>query len=142
MTDSRIAIPEDLVIRLERTMCPGACPDYSLAIYGDGKILYEGRRYVAEKGRRHGSISASQVKALVGEFDRIGFFSLKDRYDAVASDGAVTKTSIKAGGVSKHVVNCHPSRAPEGLYNLEKAIDEISNSNRWVKRAGQPVFEP
>jgi hypothetical protein len=141
MTDLS-AITEDLVIRLERTMCPGACPDYSIAIHGDGKVLYEGRRYVAEKGRRQSRISARHVKALLEEFNRIGFFSLQDRYDAIASDGAVTKTSIRAGGRSKQVINCHPSRAPEGLYNLEKTIDEISNSNRWVKRAGQPVLDP
>ena len=123
-------------------MCPGACPDYSIVIHGDGKVLYEGRRYVAEKGKRQGRISAQQVKALFLEFDGIGFFSLQDRYDAIAADGAVTKTSIEASGRSKQVVNCHPSRAPDGLYNLEKTIDEISNSSRWVKRTGQSVLEP
>lgn len=142
MTDSEIEIPKDLEIRLERTMCPGACPDYSLIIHSDGKILYEGRRYVATKGKKQGRISTSHVKKLLAEFDRIGFSSLKDRYDAIATDGAVTKTFIMAAGRSKQVANCHPSRAPEGLYNLEKMIDEISNSKRWVKRSGQPVLEP
>jgi hypothetical protein len=52
----RITIPKALVIKLERTMCAGACPDYSLFVYGDGKIVYEGRHYVAAKGKREGRV--------------------------------------------------------------------------------------
>ncbi|HEU4605786.1 MAG TPA: DUF6438 domain-containing protein [Nitrososphaera sp.] len=87
-------MPKDLVIGLERTMCP----DFSLFIHGDGKIVYEGRHYVVAKGRHGGQISRAHVKQLLDEFYRIGYFSLKDRYDAVASDSAITKTLILAGG--------------------------------------------
>jgi hypothetical protein len=142
MTGLEIAVPEDLVIRLERMLCPGACPDYSLAIHGDGKVVYEGRHYVAVKGRRQGRISTGKVGELIKEFYRIGYFSLKDQYDAVVNDGAVTKTSIIADGKSKQVINCHPSQAPQDLYNLEKKIDEIGRSEKWVRnRNGQPVLE-
>ena len=136
-------MPKDLVIGLEHTMCPGACPDYSLFIHGDGKIVYEGRHYVAAKGRHGGQPSRAKVKQLLDEFYRIGYFSLKDRYDAVASDGAITKPSILADGRKKEIVNCLPSQAPEDLYQLEKMIDEISQSKRWVRnRSDQPVLDP
>src|SRR5262245_23130459 len=107
----RVAIPKDLVIGLERTKCPGACPDYLLLIHGDGKITYEGRHYVAVKGKRQGRIQKASIKRLVDEFYRIDFFSLKNRYDPIASDGAITKTSIRVNGKTKKVVNCHPSQA-------------------------------
>jgi hypothetical protein len=42
----------------------------------------------------------------------MNYFSLKDRYDAIASDGARTRTSILADGKTKEVINYHPSRAP------------------------------
>lgn len=135
--------PKDLVIGLARVMCPGACPDYSLFVYGDGKIVYEGRHYVAVKGRREGRISKARVKQLLEEFYRIGFFSLKDRYDPIANDGAITKTSIYVDGKAKEIVNCHPSQAPEDLYQLEKMIDEITRSKRWVKyQSGQLALKP
>jgi hypothetical protein len=137
-----VVLPEGLVIRLERMKCPGACPDYSLVIKGDGRIMYEGRRYVAAKGKRQGKISASQVRKLLEEFNRVGFFLLQDRYNSIVNDGSTTKTSIQAGPARKVVVNCHPSRAPESLYNLEKMIDEVCKSDRWVKRAGKPILEP
>jgi hypothetical protein len=139
---SKTEIPADLVITLQRTMCPGACPDYSLYIYGDGKIAYEGRHYVAVKGKQQARISKDDVKKLVDEFFKSGYFSLKDRYDAIVNDGAITKTSIVADGKTKQVVNCHPSQAPESLYQLEKMIDEVAQSKRWVRQSGQPVLEP
>jgi hypothetical protein len=143
MTDSKTAIPKDLTIGLERTMCPGACPDYSLFVYGDGKIVYEGRHYVAVKGRRKEHISKAHVKQIFDEFYRIGYFSLKDRYDPIVSDGAITITSIHADGKKKQVVNCHPSQAPEDLYQLEKMIDEITQSKRWIRhRSVQPALKP
>lgn len=131
----------DLVMGLERTVCPGACPDYSLFIHGDGKVVYEGRHYVAVKGRRRGRISKIHVKRILDEFDRIGFFSLKDRYDPIASGGAITKTSIRLNGMKKEVANCYPSQAPEDLYQLEKMIDEITRSGRWILYYGQPALK-
>ncbi|MEW6604904.1 MAG: DUF6438 domain-containing protein [Thermoproteota archaeon] len=142
MTDSKISVPKDLVIKLERMMCPGACPDYSLIIHGDGKVEYEGRHYVAIKGRRQRWISIAQVKEMIMEFYRINYFSLDDIYNAVANDGAITKTSIRVDGRYKQVINCHPSRAPEDLYNLEKKLDEIVQSEKWVRdRNGRPVLD-
>src|SRR5712691_7505714 len=35
-----------VVITLERTMCYGTCPAYTLRITGDGSVEYEGMRYV------------------------------------------------------------------------------------------------
>jgi hypothetical protein len=147
MTNSKMRpdqhIPKDLVIGLERTMCPGACPDYSLFIYSDGKVVYEGRHYVAAKGRRKGSVSKAAVKQLYDEFYRIDFFSLKDRYDPIASDDAITKTSIRIDGRKKEVVNCYPSQAPEELFQLEKMIDEVTRSEKWVRdKSGQPALKP
>lgn len=142
MTNSKTAIPKDLIIELSRTMCPGACPDYSVFIYGNGRIVYEGRRYVAVKGRQEGWISRAQVKQLLDQFYKANYFSLKERYDALASDGAITKTSILADGKTKEVVNYYPSQAPEELYQLEKMIDKTSQSERWVRdRSSQPVLK-
>jgi len=41
-----------LVVRLQRTRCYGICPAYKLTIHGDGKVEYEGLKYVKETGTR------------------------------------------------------------------------------------------
>ena len=39
-----------LVITLERTACFGTCPIYKLTVYGDGRVEYEGERFVTVTG--------------------------------------------------------------------------------------------
>ncbi len=77
MTESKTAIPKDLVIGLHRTMYPVAFSDYSFFVYGDVRILCEGRHYVAVKGKQEGQISRAQVKQLLGEVYRMNYFSPK-----------------------------------------------------------------
>lgn len=97
---------------------------------------------MGEKGLREVNISASQSTEPPGEFYRIGYFSLRDRYDAIASNGAITKMSIRANGRAKELVNCYPSQAPEELYNLKKMKDEIWQSKRCgSNRSGQQALE-
>ena len=79
---------------------------------------------------------------LLDEFYKSGYFSLKARYDPMVSHGAITKTSIVADGITKEVVNCQPSQAPDSLHQLEIMIDEVVRSKRWVTRVGHPVLHP
>lgn len=65
---------EDVTITLERTVCFGACPDYTVTIHGDGTVVYEGRNFVAVEGVQTAHISEEKVQKLVDEFYLIGFF--------------------------------------------------------------------
>jgi hypothetical protein len=73
----------------------------------------------------------------------MNYFSVKDRYDPIVSNGAATKTSFLAGGKTKEVVNCHPSQAPVELHQLEEMIDTISQSELWIRdRSGNAELKP
>ena len=87
------------------------------------------------------------VLAFMGSGSALGplerLFAGLDLNDPIASDGAVTKTSILADGKTKEVSNCHPAQTPEQLYQLVKMMYEISKSELWIKdRSGQPVLKP
>ncbi len=130
---------EEVVLTLERTACEGNCPIYKLTIYGDGKIVYEGKRLVNVTGTQTTKISPDKVKDLVNEFYRIDYFSLKEKYTIRCyrgicqdvTDLPTTITSITIDGKSKKVENYYG--APKQLDELENKIDEITNSNQWVK---------
>ena len=119
------------VITLERTMCFGTCPAYKLTIYGDGRVVYEGENYVKVTGTQNADISEDDVKGLVDEFYRIGYFSLADSYTADITDLPTTITSISIDGKTKQVVDYHG--APLALVDLEKRIDEVANTKIWVE---------
>ena len=122
---------ESAVITLDRTACFGSCPDYALTIYGNGTVIYEGRNFVAVTGKRTGSIAPEDVRELVKNFYDIDYFSLRDEYVDQVTDLPTTTTSIRIDGRFKEIVDYYG--APEALRQLEYRIDEIANSDIWVK---------
>jgi hypothetical protein len=126
---------KDVVITLERTACFGTCPVYSLTIRGDGTVAYEGKDFVEVKGPAETTISQDQIEKLIVEFEKADFFSLKDSYaERTITDAPTVITSITVDGKSKTVEHYHGDlSAPEKLTALEDRIDDIVNSDQWIK---------
>ena len=129
------AIHDDLVIKLERTPCFGNCPVYSLMIKGDGTVIYSGVQFVKITGIQESTISIDAVEQLLMEFEKADYFSLNDSYTKFGkSDMPSANTSISLGGQTKSVNHyLGDSTAPESLTELEDKIDEIVNSDQWIK---------
>lgn len=122
----------DAVITLERTACFGACPVYSITIYGNGTVIYHGESFVNVTGVATRQIAPEKVHALVAEFYRINYFSLKDQYSSDVTDMPSQITSITIAGSSKRVENY--VSGPQVLFQLEDKIDETAGSADWTKR--------
>jgi hypothetical protein len=69
------------VITLRRTACFGTCPGYSLEIFQDGRLHYNGEAYVAVTGPQEAQIPPEAVKALIESFLKIDYFNLEDVYE-------------------------------------------------------------
>ena len=133
----------NLTIRMERGMCMGKCPVYSLDIFGNGTVVYNGERFVNVTGKQVSGISDAKIKELVKEFYDIDFFSLNDTYDKVVkTDQPTVSTSIDINGTSKSIFDNLGAIAPEGLRLLENKIDEITNSSKWVEPYVHPPGVP
>ena len=50
-------VPQDLSIVLQRGLCFGSCPIYSLEVDESGSVRYEGDRFVKVGGVHHDSVS-------------------------------------------------------------------------------------
>lgn len=133
----------DVTITLERNMCMGTCPVYSLEIFGNGTVVYDGNRFVNVTGQQISNISQDRVRDLVEEFYKINYFSLNDKYDQVViTDQRTVTTSIDTNGTYKSVFDNHGAIAPEGLRALEDKIDEITNSSKWIDPYVHPPGKP
>ncbi|HEX3673262.1 MAG TPA: DUF6438 domain-containing protein [Rhizomicrobium sp.] len=137
---------ESVTIRLERSLCYGTCPSYSVELHGDGTVLYDGRDCVAIMGPRTGHVPAAAVVGLVQQFRNADYFSLKENYVASITDGPTFRTSIGFDGHSKSVGDYLGESAgmPAAVEALERAIDKTTGTDRWVwggKRTcfGRPV---
>jgi hypothetical protein len=133
------AVPEDFVIKLERTTCFGACPAYSVAMDAKGNVTYDGKKFVRVVGTQTTRVSVDQVAALADAVKRIRFFDLNDSYrtvrnadgsEMIVTDLPTTIVTVTSDGRSKQVVDYFG--APDSLKALEKQIDETAGTKRWV----------
>ena len=137
-------VPRDTLITLERTPCFGECPSYKLTISADGTVVYEGRQDVKQSGTIKSRISRAQIKQLVAEFERVNYFSLRDSYSGEVcpetwTDHPSAVTSLRLNGRSKtvrHYHGCKGLAELAKLTDLERRIDRIVNTARWVNGAG------
>lgn len=120
----------DAIITLDRTVCFGTCPDYSLTIHGNGTVFYVGRSFVEVTGAHSATIPPEDVRGLVESFYDVDYFSLRDEYTSQVTDLPTVTTSISIDGRFKQVVDYYG--APESLKQLEDRIDEVANSSIWV----------
>lgn len=133
----------DDFVTLERTACFGACPIYKVTIASNGTVNFEGRRFVKTTGTVTAQIRAEKFQELVREFENIKYFSFRDQY-VNTSDGCAgfmtdmpsAKTSISLSGRTKSVSHYYGCRGPEilaALTALERKIDEVAGTEKWIK---------
>jgi hypothetical protein len=130
------------VITLERTVCFGACPNYKLTIFSDGRVSYEGIRFVKKMGKATGHISRAKLSNLVRAFLNINYFDLPDSFQPgqnpcpqQATDMPSATTSLTWQGQSKtitHYHGCSGVSTLELLTKLENKIDEAVNVKQWT----------
>ncbi len=127
-------------ITLERTECYGHCPVYTVTVLANGKVSYDGRKYVKVTGKVQSTLNKAKIQLLEEAIAEANFFNFKDKYRTiedgcgmVATDGASTETIIVIEGKKKSVDNytgCE--KVPIELTQLENKIDKIVNTVQWI----------
>jgi hypothetical protein len=135
--------PTKDVITLERGACFGTCPIYKVSVASDGKVTFEGLNYTKTKGKATARIKTKAFQQLVKEFERIKYFSLDDKYvpgepncGQAATDMPYVKSSIQLKGKTKtisHYQGCFGSEVVRALFALDRRIDEVAGTAKWIK---------
>ncbi len=122
------------VITLERTACFGACPVYTVSIYADGSVEYNGERFVVVEGAQTGTIDPAAVDQLVAGFVAAGYFDWNDAYtDMHVSDLPTITTSVTRDGETKQITRyAGDNSAPVALAYLENWIDAVAKTQQWT----------
>jgi membrane dipeptidase len=122
-------------ITIERTACFGMCPDYKVAIKGDGTVTYEGHQFVRVSGTHTWKIDPAAVAALAAEMQQAGYFELQDEYVARVTDNPTTWTSLTVGGRTKGVKDY--VAGPPKLKEIEARIDDVSGVKPYLSLKGK-----
>jgi hypothetical protein len=95
---------QEPVLVYQRTPCNGRCPVYTAIIYADGRVEYDGQRYVPLLGKHTLSLPPATVAAMLAEAKRINFTSLADRYAGNTSDLPASVITVHPVGQPLHAV--------------------------------------
>ncbi len=121
---------ENTSVTMSRGVCFGTCPVYTVTVYGNGSVFYEGRMFVEKEGNYSYQIPAEDARELIDEFYIINFFGLKDEYTEPVTDLPTTVVSIKVSGQEKKVIDYYG--APDKLRELEMKIDETARIEQYA----------
>lgn len=130
---------QTLVVHFERKRCYGTCPAYTVTIYGDGRVEYNGSQYAKVTGPQKGRIEAAAVRVLAAAFADAKFLSLPEDYTEAGckcrrcTDMPSVITELTVGSVSHRVDHYYGCAcAPKALFELESAIDKAANTEQWT----------
>jgi hypothetical protein len=156
ISQAQTSVPPDTVITLQRFADAfNNGTDYQLTIKSDGNVVLKrfANPFVDRADPRarasepiQAKIPIDKVALLVAEFERIKFFSLKDRYARIEdgcpnvwTDQGGAETSITINGKAKtidHYYGCGEEAFgpayPLELTALEKKIDEVVGTKQWL----------
>jgi hypothetical protein len=125
---------EDLLVRLERTACFGACPAYVIKVNTNGVVKYIGRDCVRNHGSATRTLSVQELKDLRQAIDRAGLNALPDPCCRCGvEDSSSALVGVRLAGkwtVIEDNLGCDPPTTQ--LRELEDAIDRIVQSEQWV----------
>ena len=130
---------EPIVITIERTMCYGTCPAYSVTMREDGTVTYSGQQHTRVGGDRTWTIDPAAVRALAKEMAGKGYFELKDEYSVMVTDNPTTYTTLTIGSRSKKIKDY--VAGPAILKQMQRRIDEVSDAKRYVFISGAAIRE-
>jgi hypothetical protein len=148
-TSAQRNVPQDTIITLRRLPDAfGNGANYGVKITADGALVIERFQGFNIASTIKGNISRQKVTQLIAEFERVNYFSLKDRYaesedgcPVVGTDQPYAVVSFQINGRKKvivHYYGCGNRYAikdvfPPQLFDLEKKIDEIIGTDQWLK---------
>jgi hypothetical protein len=138
-----VAIPDvpDALVQMRRSGCFGdRCPVYSVSIFEDRSVVYEGRSHVAVVGIRRTAVSSETLSALISQIEALKFLDSADDCCVCSQTNQkeIVVLDYRPGSIGKTVIHdAQCMSAPPGLRELEQAIDVAAGVEAWTK--GSPT---
>ena len=124
-------------IAMELGPCFGRCPVYTLTVYQNGLMVYEGVRFTTRRGKWSKLLSRDDANSLIDAFERAPFESYRNMYKSQIPDlAAVTITYTDAEGNAKSVIG--KDGRPDDLIELESRLRRLAeNEQGWTSLDGE-----
>ncbi|WP_041649753.1 DUF6438 domain-containing protein [Marivirga tractuosa] len=108
------------IFSLNTTACMGPCPVFELSLYGDQKLVFNGKENTKIKGKKEVKLDDEQFEALLGIIQTADWANLKEEYKSTMQDLPTQNFTYNNNGVVKQV-----SRYGGGPASISNMSDTI-----------------
>ncbi len=138
--ESSPSAPPALAVSLARAACFGSCPVYTVELFDDGGVRFEGRAHVADTGSFSARVPSDSVQSLVRSLRASPTLATDGAWVEGAPacgrhvpDGPRFTLVVHAGGPARTVrFDAGCTDAPRSLAALAEAVDRTANTRQWI----------
>jgi hypothetical protein len=121
---------------LERTVCFGRCPDYTIIFAKDGTVRYHGGRFAQRTNDWTGTIGKERFDETARFIADSGYAEFEAKYFRAVTDNPTVFTMVAANGRRK-VISNYAQAGPEKLKQVEKRLTELLAVVKWDEQPAQ-----
>ncbi len=122
---------------MQRTACFGRCPEYTVELFKNGRIVYTGKKNVAVIGLSETTIEQATMSAFLKQVSKNKINTCKNVYKALASDLPRLNFTFMLNGKTKSIKNAESG--PAYLVTIGRMVDSIVQSAQWESPAPDPI---
>lgn len=122
-----------VMVKFKKTPCYGKCPIYDVQMFNNGRVLYNGKKFVERVGTYEAKMSDADVKMVKQKFFDVEFLDMANEYPIDGQkimDLPSTIIDFRVGDMIKQVRDKHG--APEKLKEFEKWLADYFDGLNWV----------
>lgn len=135
VTPSPSEFAEEDFVSLERQGCFGFCPVYEVRVFASGYVRFTGISFVCAKGLQVAQIEPALAGDLLHDLAAAGFAELTWTQGSLIADASSASVTLSRGDSRHRLENSHGDpNAPRVLRRMERAIDEVAGTQRWLPR--------
>ncbi len=126
--------PSVTYVKMDRTACFGRCPVYSVEVYDNGLVRYNGKQFTEYSGIYEKNLGAAQAKAVLNDFAKYRVDTCKNLYENRITDVPGIYFTITINGKQKEIANAH--FGPHFFNKLATEVDSFAKVDAsWKKVA-------
>lgn len=134
LAEYEVSLDDSSMISVESELCFGYCPEYTLRLYGSGKVEFVGKSYVCDFGHRESTAQPREIRRLVEAMLAAEFTGLPPL--SAAPDSYLRRVTLHHDGAT-HSVNYYFESRPRWLNGMMDELDRVAGTARWLPSVGQ-----
>ncbi|MEZ4991441.1 MAG: DUF6438 domain-containing protein [Saprospiraceae bacterium] len=133
---------EDLekVVSMSMGPCYGNCPVYTLTVYNNGVVSYEGERFTERRGTYIRDIGRKALKSLKQELVAANLWEFPSAFKSQIPDLATVTIEYFEDGRSK-VIRGKDGRPPQVL-KIQELLEQIADEGDWKQQTAPDMSLP